>query len=102
MSWIVALLLVLGYVFLVIELFQPGFGIFGIVGSAIIVLATIVRASVGDGNIFAQIFITVFIESVAVLIAFLVLAGTAKKGWVKRSPLPETVKNSTKDEEKAD
>ncbi|MBQ8178762.1 MAG: hypothetical protein IJ033_06205 [Clostridia bacterium] len=93
MSWIVALLMVLGFIFILIELFQPGFGIFGIVGAAIIALSIVLRVSVGDGNIYAQIFLTLFIESVATLIAFLVLAKTAKNGWVRRSPLPDTAKS---------
>ena len=90
MSWIVWLTLVLGYVFILIELFQPGFGVFGTVGAAIIALGIVLRVSEGDGNIFAQIFIIVFMVSVATLIAFIALALTAKKGWVMRSPLAES------------
>ncbi|MBO5774113.1 MAG: hypothetical protein J6R44_04690 [Clostridia bacterium] len=82
--------LVLGYVFILIELFQPGFGVFGTVGAAIIALGIVLRVSEGDGNIFAQIFIIVFMVSVATLIAFIALALTAKKGWVMRSPLAES------------
>ena len=89
MSWIVWLALILGYVFILIEFFQPGFGIFGVIGVAIIALGIVLRVSVGDGNIFAQIFCILFLESVLTLIAFLVLAKTAKNGWVRRSPLVE-------------
>ena len=92
MSWIVWLALLLGYVFIVIELFQPGFGIFGVVGGALVVLGIVLRVSVGDGNIFAQIFIILFIMSLLTFVAFLALALTAKNGWVKRSPL---IENST-------
>ena len=92
MIWIVGLLLLLGYVFIVIGLFQPGFGIFGIIGCAIIALATVLRVSEGTGNIYAQIFIIVFMESIGVLIAFIALAMTAKNGWVRRSPFPENKK----------
>ncbi len=99
MSWIVALLMVLGFVLILIELFQPGFWIFGIVGGAVIVLGTVLRVSVGDGNIYAQIFLSLFIESMAVLIAFLVLAKTAKSGWQRRSPLRETNKESSEENE---
>lgn len=90
MSWIVWLALLLGYVFIVIELFQPGFGIFGIVGGALVVLGIVLRVSVGDGNLYAQIFIILFIMSVLTMVAFLALALTAKNGWVKRSPLVES------------
>ena len=61
MSWIVWLALILGYVFILIEFFQPGFGIFGVIGVAIIALGIVLRVSVGDGNIFAQIFCILFI-----------------------------------------
>jgi membrane-bound ClpP family serine protease len=100
MSWIVGLLLLLGYVFIVIELFQPGFGIFGIIGCAIIALGTVLRVSVGDGNIYAQIFIIIFMESIGVLVAFIALLMTSKNGWVKRSPFPES--KQEKAEEKAE
>ena len=74
--------LILGFVFVVIEIFQPGFGIFGIVGGILIL--------VGDGNVFAQVFLLIFFEAVGILIAFLALILTAKKGWLKRSPLIES------------
>ena len=90
MSWIVWLTLILGYVFILIELFQPGFGVFGTVGAAIIALGIVLRINVGDGNIFAQIFIIIFMESLATMIAFLALVLTAKKGWLMRSPIAET------------
>ena len=46
--------LILGFVFVVIEIFQPGFGIFGIVGGILITLGIVLRALVGDGNVFAR------------------------------------------------
>ena len=39
MSWIVAALLFLGLVFIVVEVFLPGFGFFGITGALAIVAA---------------------------------------------------------------
>ncbi len=82
--------LILGFVFVVIEIFQPGFGIFGIVGGILITLGIVLRALVGDGNVFAQVFLLIFFEAVGILIAFLVLILTAKKGWLNRSPLVES------------
>lgn len=82
--------LILGFVFVVIEIFQPGFGIFGIVGGILIVLGIVLRALVGDGNVFAQVFLLIFFEAVGILIAFLVLILTAKRGWLNRSPLVES------------
>ncbi len=86
----VVLALVLGYVLIVIEIFQPGFGIFGIVGGILVVLGIVLRVIVGDGNIYAQIFTLLFLETLGVFIAFMVLALTVKKGWLDHSPLVET------------
>ena len=91
MSWVVALALILGCVFIVIEIFNTGFGVFGFVGAGLVVIGTVLRVLVGDGNIFAQIFLILFMESIGALIAFFVLVTTAKKGWVARSPLNESV-----------
>ena len=86
----VVLALVLGYVFIVIEIFQPGFGIFGVIGGILVALGVVLRVIEGDGNVYAQIFTLLFIETLGVFIAFMVLALTAKKGWLNRSPLVET------------
>ena len=43
MHWVPALLLILGLVFIVIELFVPGFGFFGISGSLSLIAGVIVR-----------------------------------------------------------
>ncbi len=91
---IVWLTLILGLIFIIIEMFQPGFGIFGVIGAAIIVLGTVLRCTKGDGNVLAQIFIIVFMESIAGLIAFFVLILTSKRGWLKRSPLVEKKERS--------
>ncbi|MBQ9114738.1 MAG: hypothetical protein IJY07_02255 [Clostridia bacterium] len=99
MSWLVALLMVLGFVLILIELFQNGFGIFGVIGAVVIALGIVLRVSVGDGVIFAQIFISVFIESIAVLIAFLVLLKTGKAGWLRRSPIVESTESHTENEQ---
>ena len=37
----VVLALVLGYVFIVIEIFQPGFGIFGVIGGILVALGVV-------------------------------------------------------------
>lgn len=86
----VVLALVLGYIFIVIEIFQPGFGIFGIIGGILVILGVVLRVIAGDGNPYAQIFTLLFLETLGVFIAFMVLALTAKKGWLNRSPLIET------------
>ena len=47
MGWIPALLLCVGLVFIVVEVFVPGFGFFGITGSLLIVAGIIVRICEG-------------------------------------------------------
>ena len=47
MSWIAALLLIVGAVFMIIEVFVPGFGFFGIVGSLSLIAGIVVRICQG-------------------------------------------------------
>ncbi len=47
MTWIPALLLCLGFVLLVIEVFVPGFGFFGITGSLCVIAGIVVRICYG-------------------------------------------------------
>lgn len=81
--------LILGLIFIVIEIFQPGFGIFGIIGGILSIIGIILRVIKGDGNPLAQIFIILFIETVLILAAFIIMVTTSKKGWLNRSPLVE-------------
>ncbi len=82
----VVLALVLGYIFIVVELYRPGLKIFGVVGAALVVLAAGLRVTKGDGNPFAQIFAIIFIETLAVFVAFMILILTVKKGWMYHTP----------------
>lgn len=79
--------LIIGIVLIIIEIFQPGFGIFGILGGALSIVGIVLRVLVGDGNVFAQIFILLFFDVIIILIAFFAMLLTAKKGWLNRSPL---------------
>lgn len=98
MSWLAWLLIVLGLALVITELFRPCFGIFGTVGGLLIVLAVLLRISKGDGNIYAQIFTIAFIVSIVIIVAFIVLIMTAKRGWVLRSPLLEKSKEQEKED----
>ena len=80
----VVLALVLGYIFLVVELYKTGVKIFGVVGCVLVLLGAFLRIRSGDGNPFAQIFTLLFIEAVAVFVAFMILIMTVKKGWLSR------------------
>jgi len=78
--------LVVGLIFVIIELFQPGFGIFGIIGGILLLAAIVLRVLVGDGNIVAQIFLMLFFMTIILLIAFVIMVAMSKKGWLTKTP----------------
>ena len=47
MNWISALLLILGIVFMIIEIFISGFGFFGFAGIGLLIAGTVVRICQG-------------------------------------------------------
>ncbi|MDD3946718.1 MAG: NfeD family protein [Clostridia bacterium] len=79
--------LVVGLIFVIIEIFQPGFGIFGILGGLLLVVGIILRVLVGDGNVFAQIALLLFFLSIIIIGAFIIMVQLSKRGWISRSPL---------------
>lgn len=82
--------LILGFIFIVIEIFQPGFGVFGVLGGILTIVGIILRVIVGDGNVLAQVFIILFFDVIFIVIAFVIMIVTSKKGWLNRSPLVES------------
>ncbi|MFI3229344.1 MAG: NfeD family protein [Bacillota bacterium] len=90
MSTAVVICAILGLVFIGVEIFEPGFGIFGAVGGTLSVVAIILRAIEGDGNAIAQIFIMIFLDSVIVLGIFLLMIFLSKRNWIQRSQLMHT------------
>ncbi len=98
MSWVAALLLILGAVFILIELFVPGFGFFGISGLLSIVAGVIVRICQGL-NLEQSMGLILFV------LAFFVLAGmifvfSAKYGALSRTGLFENKTTLSKDYDK--
>lgn len=89
MSWAVVICLIVGLIFIMIEIFQPGFGVFGSIGFILLVLGIILRAVYHneDDNILAQIFIMLFIVSIVIIFAFIIMVKSSKMGWLSRSPL---------------
>lgn len=87
MEWYIIVCLILGIVLLLIEIFQPGFGIFGIVGLILLALAIIMRAIFhkSEDNVVMQIF--------QLLLLIIIIAGGAfgffmyanKKNWLKKN-----------------
>ncbi len=91
MSWIPAVLLSLGLVFTIVEVFVPGFGFFGIVGILSMVAGIIVRIAQGLNLVQA-------LSLVLIVVGFYVVAGmymvfSAQHGILSQTGLFET--NST-------
>lgn len=84
--------LIVGLILIMVEIFQPGFGIFGILGLLLCIAGIIIHVAAGNGNPLAQIFLIIFIIAFVVTAAFLLMLASAKKGWISRSPF---IENST-------
>lgn len=78
--------LILGVVCIIVEIFKPGFGIFGILGGVLTIAGIIIRTLVGDGNIFFQIIVIIFMDVVFAAIGFLTMYLLARFGFLKRTP----------------
>ena len=85
MEPIPAILLTVGIIFCIIEMFIPGVGFFGISGS-IAILAGIVLRFIRGFNL-TQLFILVLILCVVFTLAGLIVVRSSKKGLLSRSPL---------------
>lgn len=89
MEWYIIVFLIFGLVLLLVEIFQPGFGVFGITGAGLLVLSIILRAvdSSPEDNSALQIFQLI---SLIILVAgsgfgFFLLA--TKKKWFKKNEI---------------
>ncbi len=87
MSWIAILLLSIGALFVIIEVFIPGFGFFGITGSLSIVAGVVVR--ICDGlNVTQSIALCLFVLGFFV-VATMIMVGSAKHGILGKTGLFE-------------
>lgn len=85
MQWYIYVPLILGIVFMVIECFVPGFGIFGICG-----LGSLIGAIVAQGILYksvAQVLFLISICILAILLLFLIFIRSAKYGLIGKTPL---------------
>ena len=85
MEAIPAILLTIGIVFCVIEMFIPGVGFFGISGSISIIAGIVIRF-IRDFNL-TQLLILVFIIAVILTMAGLIIVHSAKSGILSRTSL---------------
>lgn len=90
MNAISAICLILGLVFVVAEIFQPGFGFFGITGLVLLIIGIVVRVvNYGTANPMNLFFILVLIILIVLVIAFLIMLRSARKGLLAKSPIIE-------------
>ena len=85
MNLVPAILLILGLIFCIIEMFVPGFGVFGITGGRCL-LGGVVAKMLYGGTV-TQLFILLFLIAIVLLIIFGIVVWSAKRGVLSRSPL---------------
>lgn len=89
MDWLVITLLSVGVILLSIEIFVPGFGVFGTMG-IISVLAGIIARVVGKNlsalTVVAYIGYLIIIVGIITLIVFGIMVWSAKKGLISKTP----------------
>lgn len=89
MQWYVIVCLIVGLVALFVEIFEPGFGFFGISGVVLLIMAIILRAVSAKEEDYVllqtfQLILFIFILSAGAFTLFLV---GNKKNWWKRTSL---------------
>lgn len=100
MSWIPALLLSLGLLFLIVEVFIPGFGFFGVTGILLLIAGIIVR--IVDGLNIVQSLTLILLILGVLIIAFLLMVNSARHGLLGRTGLFETKSSIRQDYDKVD
>lgn len=84
LSLIAMILLLVGLVFFMVEVFVPGIGVFGILGGLFTLGGIITKICLGAT--FTQIVVMLGFAIVAILVLFVVLTISARVGIIKRSP----------------
>lgn len=87
MSWIPALLLILGVVFLFVEMFVPGFGFFGVTGILSLIVGVVVR--IVEGLNFTQSLMLILMVLVTLGLLMFLLVQSVKHGFMGKSGLFE-------------
>ncbi len=100
MSWIAMLLLCIGMVFVIVELFIPGFGFFGIAGGVSIIAGVVVRIMQGLNLVQSLVLILLILGFFIIATLFMVFS--AQHGILGRTGLFETKSSISTDFNKAD
>ena len=86
----IAILIIAGLVLMIIEIFQPGFGVFGIIGGILIIAGVALRITVDDGsNPLVIFFYLTFFIVIILVSAFLIMVKLSRRGWLSRVPFSE-------------
>jgi len=91
MQIVPAIFLIVGLILVCIELFIPGFGIFGISGSVCLLLGFILQAVLGEFNLVRAV-ILIMLLLIVIGIVFLTMLLLVKLGWISHSVI---VQNKT-------
>lgn len=90
MGVVPAICLLAGLILVIIEIFQPGFGIFGGLGGILTIIGIALRvADSGEANAFALLFLQLLLIALIIVAAFLIMLKSARSGLLKRSPIFE-------------
>lgn len=85
-GWVSAICLILGLIFIVIEIFQPGFGFFGATGAILVVIGIVVRIyNHGGGNPIIQLMILLTLSILIVLASFIIMVVSMRRGKLSRT-----------------
>ncbi len=84
MSLVPIITLIAGFILLFTEMFMPGFGVCGIIGSVSILFGVIWR--IAEGASFFQSAVLVAIVLVLAVVIFLVVVRSADKGLISKTP----------------
>ena len=95
MHWSSALFIILGLIFLVIEVFVPGFGFFGITGCSCYAVGVIIR--ICQGLSFAQVLFLILISILLLVLVAIMFVNSARKGVLGKTGLFEPKPTLAKD-----
>ena len=87
MNWIAIVLLSVGFVFFIVEVFVPGFGFFGITGTLAIIAGVVVR--IVQGASIEQSLTLILLVLGAICLGFIFIIISAKYGILGRTGLVE-------------
>ncbi len=86
-----AVLLIIGTIFIIVEIFQPGFGFFGISGIVLVILGIAIRLYKSErGSPIIQFFVMLLCVTLVVGIALIIMVHSMKKGRLSRTSLVQS------------